>query len=1192
MRNYLHAIIISVLCFSMLFTAAGGNLRLEEGRIDADSITGEIPTPSVWGPPAEMVLDIPGEDVFIPYFEYAGSNFALARYNGSMAIPDLFLTSSTTEIVLEEELIFEEGLMSGSPGVDILLRDNGGNILCVEVHSNWSDARSLTSDDIILRDIHGGIAVGDVTGDGHSDILHLVPNGSFMEIFNGPFNEFKGKAVLALPEPMEHIAAGMDLTGDGTSEMVLWKNNGNRTTLMIYYGYTVAPMAVLNDRYEIRSVQGGDLDGNMKDDLFLQHAAPGTGEIKVLLDGGIDFDTDIASEGFTIYGNETHNLTGEENLLVKDLDGDGISDIVVGVPDSDGGKGKVMIQYEPGTYDLDTVSGIILEPQTDIIGSSSLDNIGRCIIVNDDLDRDLLPDIIINRGEGIAEVKMPLNHFPSSVSDLYFGMPGLQRISGELGSLMDITCDASGGNDSIVEVLKANISVEGRGSSSWIYLIETLADSSRFRGRLLLGGSSIPGRSVGVAIGDTVNLEVLGTHARSIRILGVEGQDDPPVFLEYPEEVTALEQQEVRIRIDAADPEGMQINWTFEDLPGFIDTPRGEYANGRYYVDLIGTPGNSNVGWNNFTVTATASNSGSVIGISLIVRNIPPYLDGLSSPIYHQEGEPFQLVGLLDPYDIVEYNISMTGPSSEPWLRILDNRTIMGIPENKDVGIWDVNISVGDGNGGVSWTDFKIYVTNVEPDITAPDIPVWRETERSVLDFNSTYEGDGLTHYELVFSTVPVEFDNETGIVTISDGTFIDQDIFRVSVDVLDGHRESTRGSVRMDVINLRPELTNFNEIRTTFKAGESSLVVLELNHRIIDDDGERIDPGNVSFGVDGDHPDFLHWGIKDITIYPWNIDAGDHRVVLYIEDWEDVRSTYVWDLTVKENNSFEDPEVNIKVLGKRDDEVHLDIEYSSMTDVDLVRLSVGQFSETDLDHVKNIDVPYENPVLLDISGYTSDIIYVKAAIMDPHGRETSTITEVQIDKLEDPDGESSSGWVTIVVLIVMVIVLFPVVMMVFMERPSFVIQSYLMKGGEVLEEEVIKPIQSHPGITFTELLRNSDIDRKDLLATIDHLEVSGRARYVNDGTRVRFYPMMGSFVDGPLALNRYQEKVMEIMYRTRNLTLEELSEATGFTKKKLERELESLILKGSVEKRNRDDTTIYDLTSKMKARMRRSRNR
>jgi predicted transcriptional regulator len=260
------------------------------------------------------------------------------------------------------------------------------------------------------------------------------------------------------------------------------------------------------------------------------------------------------------------------------------------------------------------------------------------------------------------------------------------------------------------------------------------------------------------------------------------------------------------------------------------------------------------------------------------------------------------------------------------------------------------------------------------------------------------------------------------------------------------------------------------------------------------------------------------------------------------------------------------------------------------MTEVRYVDIGIREFSEEDFDHVKTVEVPYDNPIIIDISELTTYKIEIKVTMKDPYGRETEGVIETQTDILGDPDGKEGSNMLPIVMTVMIVLILLVLASLLFIERTSYVIQSSIFKGGDVLEEEVVKPIQDHPGITFTELMKELDVERKDLLTTINHLEAKGMARSVDDGLRIRFYPMMGSFVDGPLALNRFQEKILEIMYRTRNLDLRELSDASGFPRKNLERELEKLMLKGAVEKMNGDNGTAYNLTRKMKARMRRSK--
>jgi predicted transcriptional regulator len=176
-----------------------------------------------------------------------------------------------------------------------------------------------------------------------------------------------------------------------------------------------------------------------------------------------------------------------------------------------------------------------------------------------------------------------------------------------------------------------------------------------------------------------------------------------------------------------------------------------------------------------------------------------------------------------------------------------------------------------------------------------------------------------------------------------------------------------------------------------------------------------------------------------------------------------------------------------------------------------------------------------------------------------------------------------------IILMVLLLIVLAAGTLTVFMERTSYPIQSVLVKGGDVNEDAVLSVIQDRPGIGFFELSRRSGIARKNMIATLNHLERNGMARAVIDGASVKFLPMMGAFVDGPLALNRYQERILEILDRGGRLTMEEMSEASGYSRRKTERELKMLELKGSITSRKSEDKAEYYLTRRQRNIMRKN---
>ena len=81
-----------------------------------------------------------------------------------------------------------------------------------------------------------------------------------------------------------------------------------------------------------------------------------------------------------------------------------------------------------------------------------------------------------------------------------------------------------------------------------------------------------------------------------------------------------------------------------------------------------------------------------------------------------------------DGQGIITWNLATNGS----WLNIDKFSGILnGTPKNDDVGLWWVNVSVNDGNGGTGFSNFTLNVININdlPFIDTIDINTINEDE-------------------------------------------------------------------------------------------------------------------------------------------------------------------------------------------------------------------------------------------------------------------------------------------------------------------------------------------------------------------------------------------------------------------------------------------------------------------------------
>ena len=255
--------------------------------------------------------------------------------------------------------------------------------------------------------------MGDVDADGYDDLAVAtggqggnLSGAGFVSAFMGSVSGVQSTAGLVLISTRaserfgEHLAAGGDLNDDGYDDLIVRGRLGTSTGidhLYIFHGSSSglgsSPQTTLSDasRPTFGGYLGGrgDLDGDGYADLVA---------------GGTDptVTSGPTSRAYVHHGTSTgvsstvHTtlLSGLAELALDgDLDGDGYSDLALGVPyDSPGG-----IFYQGGLrVHLGSVSGVGSSVDGEIQGAAYRDQLGQAVAYAGDVDADGFDDLIVS----------------------------------------------------------------------------------------------------------------------------------------------------------------------------------------------------------------------------------------------------------------------------------------------------------------------------------------------------------------------------------------------------------------------------------------------------------------------------------------------------------------------------------------------------------------------------------------------------------------------------------------------------------------------------------------------------------------------------------------------------------------------------------------------------------------------------
>ncbi len=241
-------------------------------------------------------------------------------------------------------------------------------------------------------------------------------------------------------------------------------------------------------------------------------------------------------------------------------------------------------------------------------------------------------------------------------------------------------------------------------------------------------------------------------------------------------------------------------------------------------------------------------------------------------------------------------------------------RTFTGIPENEDVGDFEIKVKVADGQGEIAETEFTLNVENINdiPELINP-IPNFSIFINQELNFqipNDTFidiDEDQLTYKATLEDDTPLpdwlNFNPNNQTFT---GTPTNQDLGEttIKIEVDDGNEGIISDLFNLKVIQVNTAPIVANPIANVF-AEEDNFFVLEIPEEVFTD----ADYHQLSYSASLDNgnslPSWLTFNpnTRLFSGTPRNIDIGTQSIKVTVNDDNDGQVSNTFNLTVANTN-------------------------------------------------------------------------------------------------------------------------------------------------------------------------------------------------------------------------------------------------------------------------------------------------
>jgi hypothetical protein len=236
---------------------------------------------------------------------------------------------------------------------------------------------------------------------------------------------------------------------------------------------------------------------------------------------------------------------------------------------------------------------------------------------------------------------------------------------------------------------------------------------------------------------------------------------------------------------------------------------------------------------------------------------------------------------------------------------------LSGTPDNSHVGIYPVNISVRDNHGGITYSEFNLWVINTKPTITTNDVLESYEDVHYEVNYDCSDDGQGSITWSLISNATWLSIDSVTGLLF---GTPIYSEVrdWDIQILVFDGNSGWGYSNFTLTVFNTPPIITS----DYVPWVDEDSSYYVDYSSS---DDGE----GNITWSLNSNTLWlFINSTTGALTGLPLNEHVGIYWVNVTVDDGLDGSGWQNFSLIV--NNTNDAPVISTSdILSSNEDQLY-----------------------------------------------------------------------------------------------------------------------------------------------------------------------------------------------------------------------------------------------------------------------------